>query len=319
MKIPSFVRPTDVSELYVERAQIVSSEARAWAKANKARPASADAKKIAVFGIDVQVAFCTPGASLFVPGAVEDNGRALAFLYGNLDRITTLAFSLDTHRVFQVFHASWWVDADGNHPPPLTPVTYADVKSGKWRATRYSSESEEYVRLLEQGGKYTLTIWPYHGMLGGISHALVPAMMELSMFHAIARDTQTLFVQKGEEPLTESYSALSPEVRKIGERALGDFDERLFELLMSHDEVWVFGQAKSHCVLSTLRDLMDRIVVTDASLAKKVIILTDAMSPVPAPPIAPLPPGLDFPRLAEAGIRELASKGMQVRETSSGL
>jgi len=310
MTLPSFVRPTDVSDLYVERSQIVSSEARAWAKANGVRPSSTDTKKVAVFGIDVQVAFCTPGASLFVPGAVEDNTRALAFLYGNLDRITTLAFSLDTHRVFQIFHPSWWVDADGNAPAPLTPISHADVKSGKWRATRFSNESEEYVRRLEQGGKYTLTIWPYHGMLGGLSHALVPAMMELSMFHALARDTQTLFVQKGEEPLTESYSALSPEVREIGDRSLGRFDEHLFELLMSHDEVVVFGQAKSHCVLSTLRDLMTKIESTDRALASKIVILGDAMSPVPA---------MNFPELAERGIGDLVEKGMRLTDTNARL
>ncbi len=310
MTIPSFVRPTDVSDLYVERAQVVSSEARTWARSSKVRPSLADTKKVAVFGIDVQVAFCTPGASLFVPGAVEDNARALAFLYGNLDRITTLAFSLDTHRVFQIFHPSWWVDANGANPAPLTPITYAEVKAGQWRATRFSSESEEYVRLLEQGGKYTLTIWPYHGMLGGISHALVPPMMELSMFHAIARDTETVFVQKGEEPLTESYSALSPEVTKIGDRSLGAFDERLFELLMTHDEVYVFGQAKSHCVLSTLRDLMTKIESIDRALASKVVIIGDAMSPVPA---------LNFAELAQRGIQELVEKGMRLTDTHARL
>lgn len=315
MSLPSFVRPTDVSDLYVERAQLVSNEARAWAKKNAVTTAERDRKKVAVFGIDVQVAFCTPGASLFVPGAVEDNARALAFLYGNLDRITTLVFSLDTHRVFQIFHPAWWVDEAGNNPAPLTPITHADVASGKWRPTRFSKESVEYVRRLEEGNKYVLTIWPYHGMLGGLSHALVPAMMELSIFHSIARDAQTVLVEKGEEPLTESYSVLQPEVRSLGDRALGGFDERLFELLMSHDEVYVFGQAKSHCVLSTLRDLMAKIDETDRSLAKKILIVEDAMSPVPAPPIDPLPAGLDFPELARRGVRELVEQGMRLVDT----
>src|SRR5919112_949618 len=30
-----------------------------------------------------------------------------------------------------------------------------------------------YTRALADGGKYNLTIWPYHAMLGGIGHALV--------------------------------------------------------------------------------------------------------------------------------------------------
>ncbi len=315
MSLPSFVRPDDVSSLYLERAEIVSSEARMWAKSKSIKPASEDKKRIAVFGIDVQVAFCTPGASLFVPGAVEDNTRALAFLYDNLDRITTLVFSLDTHRVFQIFHPAWWVDSRGHNPAPLTPITAADVDSGKWRPTRFSKESVEYVHRLEEGGKYVLTIWPYHGMLGGLSHALVPAMMELSIFHAIARDAPTVLVEKGQEPLTESYSVLSPEVARLGDRSVGRFDEELFSLLMSHDEVHVFGQAKSHCVLSTLNDLMTKIEACDASLASKIFIMEDAMSPVPAPPVDPLPKWLDFPAIADQGVRELCQRGMRISRT----
>jgi len=34
--------------------------------------------RIAAFGIDAQIGFCIPGASLFVPGAVEDTQRTVA-------------------------------------------------------------------------------------------------------------------------------------------------------------------------------------------------------------------------------------------------
>ena len=306
--IPSFFRDADPSGLYIERADVVTREARA----HRTAPSRDDREKVAAFGIDAQVAFCTPGASLFVPGAPDDNARALRFLYGNLERITTLALSLDTHRVFQIFHPAWWQNEAGQPPAPLTAITHADVASGKWRATRSPEQSEAYVRKLEEGGRYVLTIWPYHAMLGGLSHALVPAMMELSMFHSIARDTQTVLVQKGGEPLTESYSVLSPEVG-------GSFNEDLFRLLMHHDRVYVFGQAKSHCVLSTLRDLMARIEKEDRGLAKKVHVLVDAMSPVPAPPLDPLPKGLDFPAIAEEGLRDLQSKGMRLVRTTDGM
>jgi nicotinamidase-related amidase len=297
--MPRFFKDADVHGLYLERVDEVTREARERGTA----PAREDREKIAVFGIDVQVAFCAPGASLFVPGAPEDNLRALRFLYGNLDRLTTLIFSLDTHRVFQIFHPAWWQDEAGRSPAPLTAITHADVVTGKWRPTRFPEESREYVRRLEEGRRYVLTIWPYHAMLGGISHALVPAMTELSMFHSIARDTQTLLVQKGEEPLTESYSVLSPEVG-------GAFNEDLFRQLMQHDKLYVFGQAKSHCVLSTLGDLMARIEREDRGLAKKVHILVDAMSPVPAQ---------DFPAKADEGMRELESKGMRLVRTSDAM
>ena len=284
---------------------------------SKITPAREDTLRVAVLGIDVQNCFAMPGGSLFVPGAVEDTQRALGWIYANLPRITDLFFSLDTHTLYQVFHPAWWVDADGNHPVPLTPISAADVEAGRWRAVRHEPESLEYVRKLEAGGKYTLTIWPYHALLGSIGHALVPGVMEASVFHAIARDTQTVFEIKGRDAKTENYSILSPEVRELGGETIGAFNESLFEKLMTYDRVYVWGQAKSHCVLSTLLDLRERIESLDAAMLKKIYIMTDAMSPVPAPPVDPLPPALDFPRIADKAIAELAEAGMNITTTAA--
>jgi nicotinamidase-related amidase len=226
-----------------------------------------------------------------------------------------MVFSLDTHHVHQIFHPSFWRDANGEPPAPFTPVTSADVKSGKWTPVRDAAACLEYVERLEKTGKYVLTIWPYHALLGGVSHALVPAVMELAMLHALARDRDTVFETKGTHALTENYSVLSPEVTELGGKRVGEFNDALFDTLMKHDRVYVFGQAKSHCVLSTLFDMRDRIERTDRALAKKVFILEDAMSPVPAPPIDPLPPTLDFPRIAERGLDELRVFGMNVVTT----
>jgi nicotinamidase-related amidase len=93
---------------------------------------------------------------------------------------------------------------------------------------------------------------------------------------------------------------------------VGSFNAPFFKMLMEHDRVYVFGQAKSHCVLSTLRDLQAHILATDPSLVDKVYVLADCMSPVPAPAINPLPASLDFPRIAEEAFVELAKAGMHI-------
>jgi nicotinamidase-related amidase len=316
LPIPQFHEDARVGSLYLERAAMVAEEARRYAQSFPVKPAREDHVRVAAFGIDVQVAFCLPGASLFVPGAVEDTQRTLRWLYANLDRITGLVFSLDTHRAFQIFHPAWWEDTEGRPPPPLTPITSADVRAGLWRATRLPEASLEYCERLEASGKYVLTVWPYHALLGGLSHALLPAVMEASLFHALLRDTPTRFEQKGEEPLTENYSVLSPEVTEVGGRKVGGFNAELFDHLMTFDRVYVFGQAKSHCVLSTLMDLKQHIEATDRSKMGRIHILEDAMSPVPAPPLDPLPPGLDFPRVADEAIRVFREAGMKVVRTT---
>jgi nicotinamidase-related amidase len=305
---PSFYDPKRIADVYIERA----GEIAAAAHAAKKIPAKNDTTRICFFGIDVQIGFCTPGASLFVPGAVEDTRRAIELIYRKLDRITTLVFSLDTHEVHQIFHAAWWEDKDGNPPASFTSITAASVKSGQWRARRFPEQSLEYVEKLEREGKYVLTIWPYHALLGGTSHALVPAMMECALYHELLRDQPMRLEIKGRHAKTENYSVLSPEVRELKGENVGALNQSLLDVLRAHDRVYVFGQAKSHCVLSTLTD----IERNDPELLKKVWALEDAMSSVPPPPLDPLPAALDFPTIANDQFAKLAAKGMHVVKTT---
>jgi nicotinamidase-related amidase len=316
LPMPDFFDPTQVAELYLERAALVAETAVAYQRQHQIPPAAQDSYTIAAFGVDCQVGFCTPGASLFVPGAVEDMQRTLVWLYSNLDRLTGLLFSLDTHRVFQIFHPAWWTNRQGQHPTPLTTITTAEVRNGTWTPRSHHAECREYCQKLEAGGKYVLTIWPYHVLLGGISHTLVPALMEATIFHSLVRHQQTHFEIKGRHPLTENYSVLSPEVQELGGQVIGAFNDSFFKMLLAYDRVYVFGQAKSHCVRATLYDVRDHLQTTDSSLADKIWILEDAMSAVPPPPLEPLPPELDFARLADQAMDDFRQVGMHVVKTT---
>jgi nicotinamidase-related amidase len=139
--------------------------------------------------------------------------------------ITEIAPTMDTHTTLQIFHADFWVNDAGDNPTPMTTITLAEVEQGVWKvnpAVSYSLAHGNYVALAslcpalrktaQCEGKYPLTIWPYHAMLGGIGHALVPAVEEACFFHTLARNSQTNFEIKGGNPLTENYSVLRPEV-----------------------------------------------------------------------------------------------------------
>jgi nicotinamidase-related amidase len=128
-----------------------------------------------------------------------------------------------------------------------------------------------------------------------------------------------VFELKGRSPVTENYSVLAPEVRRLRGREVGVFNSALFERLMSHDRVYVFGQAKSHCVLFTLRDLLRECRERDPRLLDRIWILEDAMSPVTPPPLDPLPEALDFPRVAARAMEELAAAGMHVVRTDDAV
>lgn len=295
MELPPFWDPARVEEVWR-----VDYEARAAAAtALGLRPASEDERRVALLLVDVQNTFCTPGFELFVPGAPDDSRRLCEFLYRNLDRITQVVATLDTHYAMQVFHAAWLVDAAGRHPPPYTVVSVEDVESGRWRtADRAEQEAlTAYVRGLDERGRFQLTVWPYHAMLGGIGHALVSAVEEAVFFHGIARSSPPVLRIKGNDPRTEHYSALGPEIG-------GRRDTELVELLRGFDQVLVAGQAKSHCVAWTVGDLLEDLP------AERITLLEDCTSPVV------VPGAVDFTKEANEAVRRFAERGVYVTSSS---
>jgi nicotinamidase-related amidase len=299
------------------------AEALEWAVEHRLEPAAGDSTRVLLVLVDVQNTFCTPGFELFVAGrsgtgALEDSGRVCSFVYRNLDSITQAAVTLDTHQAFQIFHAPFLVDEQGRHPAPYTLVTAADVASGRWQVDpdaaeilgldpeRADAHLRAYVEALAAGGKYDLTIWPFHAMLGGIGHALVSAVEEALFYHAVARRTQTRFEPKGQSPLTEHYSALGPEVLVgPGGEELGRPNTALVERLRQFDAVVVAGQAKSHCVAWTIEDLLEDV----PELADRLYLLEDCSSPVVVPGVVDYTEDADaaYARFAEAGVHVVRS------------
>jgi nicotinamidase-related amidase len=304
---------------YEQRAQ----EARSWAEAHALAPAANDSPRVCLLAVDVQNTFCIPEFELFVAGrsgtgAIDDNRRLCEFVYRNLGTITQIVPSLDTHRALQVFHAIWLVDSDGEHPAPYTLVSAEDVESGRWRMNPANAAAlgmepsyarrhlAHYTRRLAEGGKYDLTIWPYHAMLGGIGHALVPAVEEAIFFHTVARHSQPDFQVKGDNPLTEHYSMLGPEVTEGPDGdPLAARNTALVQKLLTFDIVIVAGQAKSHCLAWTIDDLLTHPDVRE-HLAPRTYLLEDCTSPVV------VPGAIDYTDEADAAFERYARAGMHV-------
>lgn len=307
---PNYYNATEVDKLFLPRYDQIIQEAVEFRKKNSISAAGTDRKRVTMFGIDAQVGFCTPGASLYVPGAEKDVARAIDFIYGNIDKITELHFSLDTHYAFQIFHPTFWVNNEGNHPEAYTIITLDDIRSGKWMPSTHPMHAEDYVKQLETQGKYDLCIWPFHTMLGALDHALVPALFEAALFHTIIRKVSTKFETKGQNPLTENYSVMAPEVKQLlqgtkDEITVGQFNTKFFRALMNNDQVIIWGEAASHCVKATIEDLITQIQHVDPSLINKIVIFKDCMSPV-------IHPVVDFPALAQKALDDFEKAGVKV-------
>jgi nicotinamidase-related amidase len=323
LPLPAHFDPSRVGEVwrvpYEERAR----EAPAWAREHGLGPAAEDAVRVCLLAVDVQNTFCIPGFELFVAGrsgtgAVDDSRRLCEFVYRNLGTITQIFPSLDTHHAMQVFHAIWLVDEHGDHPAPYTLVSADDVATGRWRMNPAVAEAlgldldyaqrhlAHYTRRLAEGGKYDLTIWPYHAMLGGIGHALVSAVEEAVFFHGLARRTEPEFQVKGDNPLTEHYSMLGPEVLEGPDGdPIARKNTELIAKLLTFDAVVVAGQAKSHCVAWTIDDLLANDAVRER-LAERTYLLEDCSSAVVVPGV------VDYTDEADAAFERYREAGMHV-------
>jgi nicotinamidase-related amidase len=324
LPLPEFYDPQKVGTVFRVPYAELSTRALSYRLTHNIQPASADRQKTWLLLVDVQNTFCIPGFELYVggrsgSGAVDDNRHLCEFIYRNLGSITHISATMDTHNAMQIFHPLFFVDAAGNHPVPYTDIHTDDLRAGKWMfnpaiAPQFGITPEygqklvlHYAQTLEKKGKYALTIWPFHAMLGSIGHAVVPAIEEAIFFHSVTRLAQPEFQIKGDKPFTENYSVIGPEVLDGPQgETLGVRNPKFITRLQHVDRLIIAGQAKSHCVAWTVADLLNDIQATDPALAKKAYLLEDCTSPVVVPGV------VDHTEAAEAAFAQFAKAGMNI-------
>jgi nicotinamidase-related amidase len=236
--------------------------------------------------------------ALPVPGAHRDMLRLAGFMQRAGHRIGAIHVTLDSHHPLHIAHPQWWVDAEGRSPAPFTLIQGDDVRAGTWRARHpsWQERSRAYVESLDAGGRYKLVIWPEHCLLGQWGHNVHPAVaQELARWENNSFTTID-YVFKGSNPFTEHYSAVQAEVPDPSDPATLP-NTRLIESLGGADMLIIAGEALSHCVANTVRDLADYF---DAPQIERCTLLVDCTSPVAGFEAF----GVDF-------MRELAARGMK--------
>lgn len=225
--------------------------------------------KNALVIIDMQNDFANPTGSLYVQGALYDVDRLVRLLNEDPGRFNTIFVSLDSHSPRQIFFPDWWVDDDLQHPQPFYII--------KGEESRYNPVdavdiSWEYVRLLAYNGLNDLVLWPHHCILGTVGHNMPQRLARAVLDYSRRHGAVIQFVLKGQNPYTEYYSIFEPEVR------LGNCDTNLDLVLQldEHDRIYIAGQAKSHCVLSSIYSIKN----IRPDMMPKIRIIEDTMSSI---------------------------------------
>ncbi|MDB4958950.1 MAG: Nicotinamidase [Myxococcales bacterium] len=328
---PTFFDPNRAAEWsYRPDAAQLATAANAWRAQHHLKPSAADEMRVHLLLIDVQKDFCFPEGTLYVAGrsgrgAIDDSRRIAEFVYRNLGSLTEITTTLDTHLAYQIFFPSFWLDKADQPLTAYRTITSDQIAAGevrpnpamaKWLCggnyTWLCKQVQFYCKELERAGKYQLYLWPPHCLLGSDGHALAGIVHEARLFHSFARTAQSSVEVKGGNPLTENYSVLRPEVMsRFDGAALAQRNTQFVQTLLAGDAVIIAGQAASHCVKSTIDDLLDEIAAQDPALARKVYLMTDCMSAVT------VPDGkggfaADFTTQAEAALQKFADAGMHL-------
>lgn len=238
-------------------------------------------KKNALLIIDPQNSFCNPGdangnnrGSLYVNGAENDMQRLGDWIIKNNESIDYIGITLDSHQPNDIAHPSFWQDKDGNFPAPFTSITAQDVEDGKWSPRFDPKRCLNYLQALETNGEFQHLIWPEHCIIGSEGAAIFQPLMDAIIAWTV-RGKFYEVVAKGTFPFTEHFGAFRAQIPDPN-RPETQLNQRLIKTLEEYQNVFMAGQAKSHCVANSLKQVLNEA----PDLAQKFTIFEDAMSNV---------------------------------------
>ena len=170
----------------------------------------------------------------------------------------------------------------------------------------------EYATRLEKGNQFQICVWPEHCLQGSDGHGLVQVIQEALHQWSEQTGRSVEFVCKGQNILTEMYSCFKAEVPVSAETAL---NTALLDSVLTggskggqHPQhILVCGQAMSHCVNYTVRDMVDYWETTSTATTKpserttQIAVLTDCASAVPG-----------FEDAAETFLKDMKTKGVHL-------
>lgn len=257
--------------------------------------------------IDPQIDFCDPRkGALYVGGAEHDIERLARMVRRLAPKLDDIHVTLDSHHFVDIAHPIFWRDSQGQNPAPFTTITTGDVEAGRWTTAQPSMypRALDYVKALEKNGRYALTIWPPHCLIGSEGHAVMPELFA-ALTEWEKRFALVDYVTKGSNIYTEHYSAIQAEVPDPTDPST-QINTQLVQTLMQADLIAVAGEAGSHCLANTVRDIANNF--GDDTYVSKLVLLTDATCPVAG-----------FENFQSDFIREMTGRGMQLSTTTDFL
>jgi nicotinamidase/pyrazinamidase len=263
-------------------------------------------------------------SALPVPGALDDVARVVNMIRRLGNKIKKITLTYDTHDHVHIGHPAFWRDQNGRMPPGMTPMPLDNVKNGMFHPINrfervnnlgnqtFQEITEGYLAALEATGRQHM-VWNEHCVAGTWGHNLHPELTLAVKEWQAQTGRLARRLNKGQFVFAESFGvfgALVPNTYAPETQLQEPYIRALAE-----DDLIVFGgQARTHCVLESMRQVVETLQFGKDYL-EKIYILQDAMSNIPA-----AGPGvLDFPANADTFFNGLVSKGVNLTDTRTFL
>ncbi len=290
-----------------------------------------------LFIVDPQNDFCVDDdghgnrGTLVVLNAKDDMRRLARMVDRLQDKIDDIHVTLDSHQNIGIERPGWWVRAnDGTHPTPFTCLgvhpdgkrvvkmefingaavpteeeyrTYIPTHMHKGGATQEGSLG--YLKALAAKQRYPHIVWPIHCCVGTWGASVVPVVADALGRWERDQCARINYVAKGNNPWTEHFSGLQAEVPDPADPAT-QINTHLIRTLEEADIVLVTGEALSHCVANTFRDVA--AAFSKPEYVEKLVLLEDTTSNVT---------GFDF--LGSGFVKDMKAKGMKVENSETYL
>lgn len=291
--------------------------------------------KLHLLVIDPQTSFCHPTkGSLYVQGAEKDMDRLALMVRRLKGKLDDIHVTLDSHRRVDIAHPLWFVDkSSGKHPDPLTLMTLSgkpskgatrdgqvvdvpgDTIVGKNLITNAEREytttkqallpyTRYYLHALTSKGRYPHVVWPEHCIIGDEGHNVWPALSD-AIHNWEECFAAADYVTKGSNMYTEHFSGVQAEVPDPTDPTTL-VNSELIRTLEDADVIALAGEALSHCMANTVRDIVANF--SDPRYVQKLVLLTDATSNVTG-----------FEKFGTDFIAEMTAKGMRLDTTTTFL
>lgn len=220
--------------------------------------------------IDPQNDFCDKTGKLYVPNSENDIDNICQLIDTKHNMFNRVIVSLDTHSINHIAAPTTWIDNNGNHPTPFTILDQHGIDQNTNTQYKSANNDDKLIEALERHykvNKNPMIIWPNHCVVGTFGAAVVEKLN-----NTIYKYTNKYIINhilKGQDIYSEQYGCFNGPTTVIG------CESNIINLTPKN--FYVCGEAKSHCVLETIEQLLQCNIFR---AGWKVFVINDCTSPV---------------------------------------